>query len=183
MCFSLPTPEDPFNEKLGKVDIVKKKKKKVKKSRDALSVNKSSLKKPSRDGDEKRKKMRKIDGPPKFVMLCLSYIESSFHDLEKPLFTSTWGNEFWKSFRSGQDVLDTSGTSSTLEQISWIVSTATAAISMREKDEEKPLSNSPFLLYLVPSQSKASQVCITCDCQLFSFSNILMNLFVYCHDA
>ncbi|KAF8045466.1 hypothetical protein N665_4880s0003 [Sinapis alba] len=158
MCFSLPTPEDPFNEKLGKVGIAKKKKKKVK-SRDALSVNKSSLKKSSRDGDEKT---RKIHGPRKFVMLCLSDIESSFHDLEKPLFTSIWGIEFWKSFHSGKDVVDTSGTSSSLEQIAWIVSTATDAISTREKEEENPLSNSPFLLYLVPSQSKASQVRSVC---------------------
>ncbi|XP_009106885.1 ATP-dependent RNA helicase DBP3 [Brassica rapa] len=157
MCFSLPTPEDPFNEKLGKVDIAKKKKKKAKaKTRDALSVNKSlrqAKKKPSRVS---------IGGPPKFLMLCLSDIESSFHQLEKPLFTSTWGIEFWKSFHSGKDVVETSGTSSTLEQIAWIVSTATDAISTREKDEENPLSNSPFLLYLVPSQSKAAQVRSVC---------------------
>ncbi|CAF2211656.1 hypothetical protein BRARA_H00064 [Brassica rapa] len=156
MCFSLPTPEDPFNEKLGKVDIAKKKKKKAKaKTRDALSVNKSlrQAKKPSR---------LSIGGPPKFLMLCLSDIESSFHQLEKPLFTSTWGIEFWKSFHSGKDVVETSGTSSTLEQIAWIVSTATDAISTREKDEENPLSNSPFLLYLVPSQSKAAQVRSVC---------------------
>lgn len=166
MCFSLPTPEDPFNEKLGKVSIVKEKKKKKKKvkSRDALSVNKSSLKKPSRDGDEKKtEKMRMIHGPRKLVMLCLTEIESTFHQLEKPLFTSTWGNEFWKSFHSGKDVVETSVTSSSLEQIAWIVSTATDAISMREKYEESlPLSSSLFLLYLVPSQSKASQVRSVC---------------------
>ncbi|KAG2313842.1 hypothetical protein Bca52824_016964 [Brassica carinata] len=155
MCFSLPTPEDPFNEKLGKVGIVKKKKKK---SRDALSVNKSSLKKPSQHSDEKT---RKIDVPPESVMLCLSDIESSFHDLDKPLFTSTWGLEFWKSFHSGKDVVDTSGTSSTLEQIAWIVSTATEALSTRD-NEDNQLNNSPFLLYLVPSQSKASQVRSVC---------------------
>ncbi|KAJ4868925.1 P-loop containing nucleoside triphosphate hydrolases superfamily protein [Raphanus sativus] len=138
MCFSLPTPEDPFNEKLGK--------------------------KPSRDGDEKKtEKMRMIHGPRKLVMLCLTEIESSFHNLEKPLFTSTWGNEFWKSFHSGKDVVETSVTSSSLEQIAWIVSTATDAISMREKYEESlPLSSSLFLLYLVPSQSKASEVRSVC---------------------
>ncbi|KAJ4882006.1 P-loop containing nucleoside triphosphate hydrolases superfamily protein [Raphanus sativus] len=143
MCFSLPTPEDPFNEKL---------------------VNKSSLKKPSRDADEKKtEKTRVIHGPRKLVMLCLTEIESSFHNLEKPLFTSTWGNEFWKSFHSGKDVVETSVTSSSLEQIAWIVSTATDAISMREKYEESlPLSSSLFLLYLVPSQSKASQVRSVC---------------------
>nr|VDD01518.1 unnamed protein product [Brassica oleracea] len=149
MCFSLPTPEDPFNEKLGKVDIAKnKKKKKTVKSRDALSVNKSSLK--------------MIGGPPKFLTLCLTEIESTFHNLDKPLFTSAWGIEFWKSFHSGKDVVETSGTSYSLEQIAWIVSTATEAISTREKDDDNPLSDSPFLLYLVPSQSKAAQVRSVC---------------------
>ncbi|CAH8354902.1 unnamed protein product [Eruca vesicaria subsp. sativa] len=163
MCFSLPTPEDPFNEKLGKVNTPKKKKKKVNKSRDALSVNKS-LKKPSLDveGVENKNK-KKFDGPLKFLMSCLNEIESSFHHLDKPLFTSTWGIEFWKSFHSGKDVVDTTGTSSTLEQIAWIVSTATEAISKSELEEEdNPLSNSPFLLYLVPSHSKASQVRSVC---------------------
>ncbi|CAN7078672.1 unnamed protein product [Brassica oleracea var. botrytis] len=149
MCFSLPTPQDPFNEKLGKVDIAKNKnKKKTVKSRDALSLNKSSLK--------------MIGGPPKFLTLCLTEIESTFHNLDKPLFTSAWGIEFWKSFHSGKDVVETSGTSYSLEQIAWIVSTATDAISTREKDDDNPLSNSPFLLYLVPSQSKAAQVRSVC---------------------
>ncbi|ESQ51342.1 hypothetical protein EUTSA_v10016555mg [Eutrema salsugineum] len=159
MCFSLPTPEDPFNEKQGKVDITKKKKKKVKKDREGK-------KKPSAmssDGDGK-----KLKGPPKYVMLCLNSIETSFRSddqHEKSLFTSTWGIEFWKCFNSGKDVLETSGASSTLEQIAWIVSTATDAMSRREKEEqeeEESLSNSPFLLYLVPSQSKASKVRSVC---------------------
>ncbi|KAJ0249943.1 DEAD/DEAH box helicase domain-containing protein [Hirschfeldia incana] len=168
MCFSLPTPEDPFNEKLGKVNTAKKKKKKDK-SRDALSVNKtSSFKKSTREADDekKSKKTRKIGGPPKLLMQYLTEIESKFHHLEKPLFTSTWGNEFWKSFHSGRDVVETSGSSSTLEQIAWIVSTAAEAITTRENDEieeENPLlGNSPFLLYLVPSQSKATQVRSVC---------------------
>lgn len=163
MCFTLPTLEDPFNERQGKADITKKKKKKKKvKSREEKKPSTMSI-----DGVEK-----KMDGPPKFLMLNLNEIESSFrkdstyseqHD--KSLFTSTWGIEFWKCFSSGKDILETSGMSSTVEQIAWIVSSAADAIARREKDEEEEeeeeeeeVGNSPFLLYLVPSQSKASQV-------------------------
>ncbi|AEC08147.1 unnamed protein product [Arabidopsis thaliana] len=163
MCFTLPTLEDPFNERQGKADITKKKKKKKKvKSREDKKPSPMSI-----EGVEK------MDGPPKFLMLNLNEIESSFrkdityseqHD--KSLFTSSWGIEFWKCYSSGNDILDTSGMSSTVEQIAWIVSTAADAIARREKDEveeeEELLGNSPFLLYLVPSQSKASQVRSVC---------------------
>ncbi|KAG7572871.1 DEAD/DEAH box helicase domain [Arabidopsis suecica] len=163
MCFTLPTLEDPFNERQGKADITKKKKKKKKvKSREEKKPSTMSI-----DGVEK-----KMDGPLKFLMLNLNEIESSFrkdstyseqHDTS--LFTSTWGIEFWKCFSSGKDILETSGMSSTVEQIAWIVSSAADAIAKREKDEEEEeelLGNSPFLLYLVPSQSKASQVRSVC---------------------
>ncbi|CAH2060251.1 unnamed protein product [Thlaspi arvense] len=164
MCFSLPTPEDPFNERQGKVEITKKKTKKVKKKKPSpMSID---------GGDEQKTKKKltgakNINGLPKFLMTCLNEIETLFRSddqmHETSLFTSTWGIEFWKSFNSGKDVLETSGTSSTLDQIAWIVSTATDAIARREKEEqEDSLSNSPFLLYLVPSQSKASQVRSVC---------------------
>ncbi|EOA29049.1 hypothetical protein CARUB_v10025303mg [Capsella rubella] len=157
MCFSLPTPQDPYNERQGKADITKKKKNNKVKSRDK-TIKEAGVEKPI--------------GPSKFLMSNLNEIESSFrkdstyseqHD--KFLFTSTWGIEFWKCFLSGKDILETSGMSSTVEQIAWIVSTAADAIAKREKDEEKNDEvecNSPFLLYLVPSQSKASQVRSVC---------------------
>ncbi|XP_010414501.1 PREDICTED: DEAD-box ATP-dependent RNA helicase 40-like [Camelina sativa] len=164
MCFSLPTPQDPYNERQGKPDITKKKKKKKNKvkSRDKEDKKPSPM---SIDGVEK------MDGPSKFLMSNLNEIENSFrkdgtyseqHD--KFLFTSTWGIEFWKCFLSGKDIVETSGMSSTVEQIAWIVSTAADAIAKREKDEEEDesIGNSPFLLYLVPSQSKASQVRSVC---------------------
>ncbi|KAL1206971.1 DEAD-box ATP-dependent RNA helicase 5 [Cardamine amara subsp. amara] len=152
MCFSLPTLEDPFNEKQGKGDITKKKKRKKK------------LK--SRDKEDNEK----MNGLPKFLMLNLNEIETLFrkdstysdqHD--KSLFTSTWGMEFWKCFLSGKDILETSGASSTVEQIAWIVSTAADTIAKREKnDDDESFGNSPFLLYLVPSQTKAAQVRSIC---------------------
>lgn len=171
MCFSLPSPEDPFNERQGKADITKKKTKKVK-TRDALpNKTRKEDKKPTAMSIDVQKPIgEKMDGPLKFLISCLNEIESSFrsdgtytddqHD--KSLFTSTWGIEFWKRFSSGKDILETSGTSSTIEQIAWIVSTATDAIARREKEEpEDSFSNSPFLLFLVPSQSRASKVRIT----------------------
>lgn len=165
MCFTLPTPEDPYNERQGKADVTKKKAKKVK-TRDGKTRKEDKKPSPmSIDGVEKPIG-EKMDGPSKFLMSNLNEIESSFrkdisyieqHD--KFLFTSTWGIEFWKCFLYGKDILETSGMSSTVEQIAWIVSTAADAIARREKDEEEEsFGNSPFLLYLVPSQSKASQV-------------------------
>ncbi|VVA93021.1 unnamed protein product [Arabis nemorensis] len=167
MCFSLPTPEDPFNERQGKVDITKKKTKKVK-TRDALHKKKEDKKPNVMSIDVIGKN---IDGPLKFLTSCLNKIDSSFrsdgtytddqHD--KYLFTSTWGIEFWKCFWSGKDILETSGTSSTMEQIAWIVSTATDAIARREKEEpEESFRNSPYLLFLVPSPSRASKVRSVC---------------------
>ncbi|CAN8285527.1 unnamed protein product [Cochlearia groenlandica] len=178
MCFSLPTPEDPFNEMLGKIGITKKKSKKKKKKtklndkKPSLTISVNGVKKPIGE---------KMDGPRKFLMLCLNEIETSFKrdgisysdggdddddddDDDKSLFTSTWGIEFWKCFSSGKDVVETSGKSSTLEQIAWIVSTVADAVTRREKEEEgeESFSNSPFLVFLVPSQAKAAKVRLVC---------------------
>ncbi|CAN8247398.1 unnamed protein product [Cochlearia groenlandica] len=171
VCFSPPTREGSFNEKQSKIDIIKKRTKKIK----ARSM-KDTKKRQEEEEEEEEDKLisEKIGGPclPKFLMLCLNNIENSLHEdssytcidqHDKPLFTSSWGVEFWKCFHSGKDVLETSGTSSTNEQIAWIVSTAADAIARMEKDEQdETFGNSPFLLFLVPSQSKASEVRSVC---------------------
>ncbi|KFK32283.1 hypothetical protein AALP_AA6G222400 [Arabis alpina] len=156
MCFSLPTLEDPFNETLGKVEITKKKVK-------VKTLVKKHGKKPTDMSIDVIGK--KMDGPLKFLTSCLNEIETSFRSDgdDKSLFTSPWGIEFLKCFWSGKDILETSGTCSTMDQIAWIVSTATDAIARREKDEpDDSFSNSPFLLFLVPSQSRASKVRSVC---------------------
>uniref|UniRef100_A0A1J3E6X5 DEAD-box ATP-dependent RNA helicase 5 n=1 Tax=Noccaea caerulescens TaxID=107243 RepID=A0A1J3E6X5_NOCCA len=170
MCFSLPSPDDPFNERQGKADMTKKKAKKLK-----SRSKRENKKKPSPipmsidiDGDEQEDSVEKKNGQMKYLMSCLNEIESSFrvdggYSDDKSLFTSTWGIEFWKCFYSGKNVLETSGTSSTVEQIAWIVSTAIDAIARCERElPDESFSSSPFLLWLVPSQSKASKVRSVC---------------------
>ncbi|XP_010557299.1 PREDICTED: probable ATP-dependent RNA helicase ddx5 [Tarenaya hassleriana] len=203
MCFSLPTAEDPFNDRHDKVEIIKKKTKKVKskktlsekgsfhkmgddetlkedKKTSAVLVNSVGHKGGDKLGGEDiqiSKKQGKLggqmlisenmDGPAKFLILCLNEIESSFRidgtyseQNEKPLFVNPWGIEFWRCFSDGKDILETSGSSSTIEQIAWIVSTAADAMARREK--QGLAVSIPFLLFLVPSHSKASKVRSVC---------------------
>ncbi|XP_062091888.1 uncharacterized protein LOC133797828 [Humulus lupulus] len=105
--------------------------------------------------------------PSKYHIMCLNEIESALRqdgtniiDEDKPFFASTWGIEFWKCYSAGKDVLETSGASSTVEKIAWIVSSAADTIS--KKDEEGLSYASPFLLFLVPSQEKATKVRSVC---------------------
>ncbi|KAM6600640.1 hypothetical protein CsatA_020249 [Cannabis sativa] len=105
--------------------------------------------------------------PSKYHIMCLNEIESALRhdgtdivDEDKPFFASTWGIEFWRCYLAGKDVLETSGTSSTVEKIAWIVSSAADTIS--KKEEEGVSYASPFLLFLVPSQEKATKVRSVC---------------------
>lgn len=196
MCFSLPSPEDPFNKRQGKPDMTKKKAKKLKsRSKRENEKEPSPIPMPI-DGDHEQEDRSKREnekepspvpmpiagdhdqedsveksifekdkGQTKYLMSCLNEIESSFRvdgeysDGDKSLFTSAWGTEFWKCFHSGKNVVETSGTSSTAEQIAWIFSTAVDDIARRERElPDESFSSNPFLLWLVPSQSKASEV-------------------------
>ncbi|KAG6402212.1 hypothetical protein SASPL_139087 [Salvia splendens] len=101
--------------------------------------------------------------PSKFLLMCLNTIQDAMHngaaisgEKDEPLFASAWGLDFWNCYCTGIDVLEASGADSKREQISWIASTAAGIISMKEK--EGVSFTGPFLLYLVPSQDKASEV-------------------------
>lgn len=173
MCFSLPTPEDPFNERHGKVNLVKKKKKKRNQSRMGKNpVKKTSLLQNS-DKLEEEFHMPADRGqdafdnhahaPSKFLILCLKNIQDglqqdgAFNDGEKkPFFVHSWGIEFWKNFTRGKDIIGTNQAHATTEQIAWVAATTADAISRKEK-EGLSISN-PFLLFLVPSQEKAVKV-------------------------
>jgi len=104
-----------------------------------------------------------LNHPSKFLIMCLNSIENALrHDgtyiseEDKPLFVNEWGVEFWKYYSTGKDILETSGASSTVEQIAWMFSTAADTIARKEK--EGLTFASPFLLFLVPSQEKAAKV-------------------------
>lgn len=176
MCYSLPTPEDPFNERHGKVDLVKKKKKKQNQSKKGKNpVKKTSLPQNS----DKLKEDFHMHAPSKFLILCLKNIQDglqqdgAFKDgEEKPFFVHTWGIEFWKYFTRGKDIIGTNQAHATTEQIVWVAATTADAISRKEK-EGLSISN-PFLLFLVPSQEKAVKV----GAILSNF--FLLTLFVIC---
>ncbi|XP_040372959.1 uncharacterized protein LOC112193574 isoform X2 [Rosa chinensis] len=215
MCFSLPTLEDPFNDRNGRKDFEKETKKVMLPHRDESEFlrekckeiirknekaknpglknmkvtslkneQKKSLPFTSIDSAVQRSRIDSVrtktqlsgkqeeacensDCPSKYLIRCLNEIENSLrcdgtysNEEDKPLFVSTWGVEFWKCYSAGKDVLETSGTSSTIEQIAWIVSSAADSIS--RKDEEGPSAASPFLLFLVASQEKAAKVRSVC---------------------
>ncbi|KAK2967968.1 hypothetical protein RJ640_019448 [Escallonia rubra] len=218
MCYSLPTIEDPFNDRQGILDLKRKELKKHAPSKTdrKMSTNRNTIepKNGTLDathanlGCHERKLARfenlenkhtasltpignkglenatklgeamvqligknaqekhlfEIQGcPSKYLISCLNSIENALRhdgalitDDDKPLFVNTWGVEFWKCYSIGKDVVNTSGACSTTEQIAWIVSTAADTIARKEK-EGLSLTN-PFLLFLVPSQEKATKV-------------------------
>jgi hypothetical protein len=169
MCFSLPCPEDPFNERHGKkrrtddddADADHKSKgkdsKKQPKERAMSGSNAIPVRKTKAEEDRVEH-----DRPSKFLVVCLNAIRDaagasdgdsgSIHD------TSSWGMELWKSCAASPpvDVLDTSSAYATREQTSWLVSTACDIVARKEK--LGVVVSCPFLLYLVPSQENAVQV-------------------------
>ncbi|WCJ19188.1 P-loop containing nucleoside triphosphate hydrolases superfamily protein [Euphorbia peplus] len=193
MCYSLPTLDDPFNDRHGKMELHLKDKvdKKVTKGKGA-SLNKENFSKitggkdrlDKRNGkrmnsrSEVKKSINSNDNctsqqlehensvsPSKFFILCLNAIEKMLRHEgtyidDKSLFVNPWGVEFLKCCSVGKDILETSGSSCTTEQIAWIVSFAADTIARKEK--EGKLVNSPFLLFLVPSQEKAVKVRLLC---------------------
>lgn len=220
MCFSLPTPEDPYNERHGKEDISTSKNKRLLpelKSKGTLKKESIRQQKRMLCGDEvkldnqKAKRLKGLENsqkmsvddsgkvkntnlgkgdfqtvgmdvlsrdgkdctlgtsgcPSKFLCSCLNSIRDCllgdgllYKELDKPLFVDSWGVEFWKSYSLGNDILENSETSPSFQQMAWIASTAADSISQKEKDG---LSfTGPFLLYLVPSQEKASKVRSLC---------------------
>ncbi|KAH9627048.1 hypothetical protein KSS87_023736 [Heliosperma pusillum] len=204
MCFSLPTPEDPFNDRRGKEDTAGKKIKKTL----PLSYNKGSVKDetdksdPEILGDRKARKSKHMElvnvkmgkgnhemgaipknskgissvdmgCPSKFLFNCLNSIwdflvgDGEIEGEQKSLIANSWGFEFWKSYSFGRDILENSGTSPSVQQIAWIASTAADCIQRKDSelipaDSIQYSANSPFLLYLVPSQEKAVKVRSVC---------------------
>ncbi|XP_015953065.1 DEAD-box ATP-dependent RNA helicase 5 [Arachis duranensis] len=197
MCFSLPSPDDPFNDHHGK-EIFKRKapgkkksttKEKVPRREESAAkrentfggnISKKSIclqveNQPvievtdmaDRCGGVQQRNCELSELPSKFVFLCLSSIENALHHgdaysdgEDKILSVDTWGLEFLKCYSTGKDLIETSGTSATTEQVAWIVSGVADTFVRKEK---QGLSlGSPFLLFLVPSQEKALQVRTVC---------------------
>ncbi|KAF8707097.1 hypothetical protein HU200_030329 [Digitaria exilis] len=185
MCFSLPTPDDPFNERHGKkrkgeesaddtedaADLAKdgnpkKKDANTKKQPPAKAGAKAKSKAIRERAAETEEDRVDFDRPSKFLVVCLNAIRDamtaedggggSIHG------AGDWGVELWRSCSAPapSDVLDTSGSCSTMEQTAWLVSTACDIVARKER--LGMVVSCPFLLYLVPSQEKAAQVRSIC---------------------
>ncbi|CAI8602031.1 unnamed protein product [Vicia faba] len=197
MCYSLPTLDDPFNDRRGKpefktrdpetkttprkekTDRVKGKNAPGRKGTVGGSISQKSNQQTGSDANNKSLTEKEIvktnqqhdneisDFPSKFVFWCLSAIENALrHDDAytegegNSFFLDPWGLEFSKCFSTGKDLMDTSGTFASTEQIAWMVSAA-ADVFVRKEKQGVSLE-SPFLLFLVPSEKKAGQVRTVC---------------------
>ncbi|OVA04634.1 DNA/RNA helicase [Macleaya cordata] len=188
MCFSLPTPEDPFNDRYNnKAPDAKKAKKPVPPKADTASKKPVSGKNSEKVEDKKSKEVKtekgknnqkksimqqgglygNTDSPSKFLIMCLNAIQKAFlddgtfdGDMDKPFLVNTWGIKFWKCCSAGLDILETTGSCSTIEQIAWMISTAADIFGRKEKEGLSIAT--PFLLFLVPSQEKAIKVRSVC---------------------
>jgi len=201
MCFSLPTPDDPFNERHGKKSKVdeptddtdaaaavvkdgnpRKKDANTKKQPPAAKAKSKGMRERATEAEEGGVD---FDRPSKFLVVCLNAIRdavapedgggsSSIHG------AGDWGVELWRccSDPAPSDVLDTSDASATPEQTAWLVSTACDIVARKER--LGMVVSCPFLLYIVPSQEKAAQVSVSIllfllSCMLFVLSVIEQN--------
>jgi hypothetical protein len=189
MCFSLPTPEDPFNERHGKKSKVDEPTDDTEDAAAAAVVkdgnpgkkNANTKKQPPEKAGAKAKAKAKairerateteeggvdFDRPSKFLVVCLNAIRDAVAPEDGGGSSihgaGDWGVELWRccSAPAPSDVLDTSGASATLEQTAWLVSTACDIVARKER--LGMVVSCPFLLYIVPSQEKAAQVRSIC---------------------
>ncbi|GJN07000.1 hypothetical protein PR202_ga24785 [Eleusine coracana subsp. coracana] len=193
MCFSLPTPDDPFNDRYGKKRKVEEPEEPAEEIVEATAANDvhpekkkkglSAKKQPSAKAGAKglsktkSKGIRELateeegpadyDRPSKFLVVCLNAIRDAVAPGDDGSGggihgAGDWGVELWRSCSAAApcDVLDTSGACATLEQTAWLVSTACDIVTRKER--LGMVVSCPFLLYLVPSQEKATQVRSIC---------------------
>ncbi|XP_058724059.1 ATP-dependent RNA helicase DBP3 [Vicia villosa] len=188
MCYSLPTLDDPFNDRRGKPEFKTREPETRKEKKDRVKGKSAPGRKGtvggsiSRTGNDANNKSYSeeenvktnqqhdseiSDFPSKFVFWCLSAIENALrHDDAytegegNSFFLDSWGLEFSKCFSTGKDLMDTSGSFASTEQIAWMVSAA-ADIFVRKEKQGLSLET-PFLLFLVPSEKKAGQVRTVC---------------------
>lgn len=181
MCFSLPTPDDPFNERHGKKrklddeptddtaaaaaakDDPKKKGANNKKQQPVAKAGAEAKSKAVREKATGAEESRvDFDRPSKFLVVCLNAIRDAVAPEEgggSIHGAGDWGVELWRccSAKAPSDVLDASGACATGDQTAWFVSTACDIVARKER--LGMVVSCPFLLYLVPSQEKATQVC------------------------
>lgn len=181
MCFSLPSPEDPFNDRHGK-----KKKDGASPNPDAAISDdeppKKKLKPPPKEkaaaaagGGRGRRKNpvapeleageEKYDRPSKFLVVCLNAIrDAAAAGVDGDLVheDASWGLEFWKccSASPPSDVLHAGEGCAPPGLAAWLISAACDIVARKEK--LGVVVPCPFLLYIVPSQERALEVRLIC---------------------
>lgn len=168
MCFTLPTPEDPFNDRS---DPKNKTKKLVtnNKQRDTYS-------KKEEVEDEEPKSSNSTLEDAKFITLCLNTFKNSSpidndkdSDSMKDLLASasSWGIKLWKQCCSRENVVinyDKEEDCLIHEHLVWMLSIAFNIFAKNEKEGKvaTAAAASPFLLFIVPTQQMATQVRSAC---------------------
>jgi hypothetical protein len=185
MCFSLPTPDDPFNERHGRKHKLddepaddtaadaaedsgnpKKKGANTKKQQPVAKYGAEAKSKAVRERETGAEVVRgDFDRPSKFLVVCLNAIRDAVAPEEgggSIHGAGDWGVELWRccSAQAPSDVLDASGACATVTQTAWLVSTACDIVARKER--HGMVVSCPFLLYLASSQDKATQVRTIC---------------------
>ncbi|XP_050938783.1 pre-mRNA-processing ATP-dependent RNA helicase prp5 isoform X2 [Cucumis melo] len=135
MCFSLPTPDDPYNDRNGKKDT---KVKPSKGSKREFPKEKSTSAPNGTLRDVGRENARSSKEGSGGTLPSGRLAKRSKTDPERT-----------KEFGNAKD-----------EKIAWVVSSA--ADSIARKDKEGSSFSSPYLLFLVPNQEKATQIRSMC---------------------
>ncbi|RRT68675.1 hypothetical protein B296_00007551 [Ensete ventricosum] len=169
MCFSLPTPDDPFNDRHEQ-----KTKQKPSKSESPPPISTTEKSKNQRCDAAVRAEQRVSEGggvgsdcdsdygcPSKFLILCLNAIQDVLKDrqsapdgsLDGSLLACDWGVDFWKCCSAGSHIIDTSWSCPTTEQVAWLVSTASDIITRKEKQGHVPDLLVPFTCIYVQVRS------------------------------
>ncbi|KAK8939143.1 hypothetical protein KSP39_PZI011426 [Platanthera zijinensis] len=184
MCFSLPTEDDPFNERHEKKKAMEKKNdsknqklnrrdnKRNNSDTDLVTDAKHQQKLDCDSNEEERilkDPIEKIEGNivSKFLLLCLKAVEDAWLEegtlnkgMAGTLLSNSWGADFCKGCSSGSSVMVIGEAFATRDQVAWLVSTAADIITRNEK--QGIVVPSPFLLFLVSSGDRAVEVRSLC---------------------
>lgn len=183
MCFSLPTEDDPFNERQEKRKKAMEKKIDSKNKKLNKKDNKQSntdlvrdTKHQQRLDCDSNKEERLLKNPiektegnivSKFLLLCLRAIEDTWLEegtlnkgMAGTLLSNSWGVDFCKGCSSGSSAVVIGEASATRDQVAWLVSTVVDIITRKEK--QGIVVPSPFLLFLVSSRDRAVEVRSLC---------------------
>ncbi|GJN28317.1 hypothetical protein PR202_gb16426 [Eleusine coracana subsp. coracana] len=191
MCFSLPTPDDPFNDRYGKKRKVEEPEEPTEEIVEATAADDEHPEKKKKDLSAKKQPPAKAgakgvskakskglrqqetedgpvdyDRPSKFLVVCLNAIRDAVAPGDDGgggiHGACDWGVELWRSC-SAAAPCDVLDTSGACATLEQTAwLVSTACDIVARKERLGMVVSCPFLLYLVPSQEKAAQVRSIC---------------------